>query len=228
MKAWIKGHSKMLVVGGSLVFAFGLAMLVLPALTSRSGAQEHQEEHGPLEHADEEHEEGVVELSQEARQTAGVRVVPAGPGVVARFVEAPGIVRANQDNIASTIPTTSGVLSTVSVNVGDRVRRGQVLAVLRSPELARAQAELEQGKRELALAQQAHSRTEKLAAAGAFSQPPTEQAAEAVSETAQAVEEAQAEVEDRAEKVRVAARHLERAREAIGLGSVGQESIEDA
>lgn len=228
MRAYLKTRSKLLLAGAGLLLIFIAGALLLPSLISRISAQAEREEHATGTPASEDHEEGMVALTAEARGTAGIRVVTAAPGAVEHVIEAPGIVRANQNHAASIIPTTLGVLSSVRANVGDRVGRGQVVAVMRSSELAQAQAELAQAERELALAQETRARTQKLAEAGAFSQPPTEQAAEAVSEAAQAVEEAQAEVEDNTEKVAVARRDLQRAQDAIGLGSVGQETIEDA
>lgn len=228
MRTSLSSRSRLLGLGAGLVLSLSLGILLCLRFSHRTSAeQEHREQATPV-HAGEGHEEGVVLLTSEARQTAGIRVVAAGPGVVERYIQTPGIVRANQNHAASIIPTTSGVVTSVKVNVGERVRRGAVLAIMRSPELAQAQADQQRARRELELARQAHERALKLAEAGAFSQPPTEAAAQALSEAARAVEEAQAQVEDRTAKLAVAQRNLQRARDAIRLGSVGLESIEDA
>ncbi len=229
MTTWVKSRSRLLAVLACLAITFIVGVLVGPSLIPRTSAQEDHEEHAAPAPAEDVHEgEEAVELNPESREGAGIRVVTVGAGTVSESVMAPGVVRANQNHAASVIPTTPGVLTAVRANLGQQVRKGQVLATLRSTELAQAQAELERSRRELSLAQDLHARTEELAKAGAFSQPPTEEAEQAASEAAQAVDEAQAEIDDNTERVRLAERKLKRAQDSIGLGSIGQESIEDA
>jgi cobalt-zinc-cadmium efflux system membrane fusion protein len=65
-----------------------------------------------------------------------VTVATAGPGTVDLGVELPGEVRPDADRIAHIAPRFAGLVREVRVSVGDRVRAGQVLAVVESEHLA--------------------------------------------------------------------------------------------
>ena len=95
----------------------------------------------PMAHATEEHEHGGHEEPEHAFtvaefQQAGVTVVTAGPGEVDVAVELPGEVRPNADRIAHIAPRFPGLVRDVRAHVGDRVRTGDVLAVVESEQLA--------------------------------------------------------------------------------------------
>lgn len=100
------------------------------------------DEHGNThEHGgDDEHEEGVVWLSPEARKTFGVEIAEAGPGKLERTITLPGEIRLNADKVAHIVPRVSGMVREVRKNLGDAVAPGEVIAVLDSRELADAKA----------------------------------------------------------------------------------------
>jgi cobalt-zinc-cadmium efflux system membrane fusion protein len=70
-------------------------------------------------------------------ERAGVTLATAGPGVVDFAIELPGEVRPNADRTAHVAPRFPGTVREVRVGIGDRVRAGDVLAVLESDTLAR-------------------------------------------------------------------------------------------
>ncbi|MGD8240395.1 MAG: hypothetical protein PVH68_17710, partial [Armatimonadota bacterium] len=102
MTTWLKSRGRLLAIVSCVAVAFAVGVLVGPSLIPQTGAQEEHEEHAARAHAEDVHEEeGVVELTPESRQGAGIRVVTAGRGTVAESVTAPGVVRANQNHAAS-------------------------------------------------------------------------------------------------------------------------------
>jgi len=102
-------------------------------------------EHGHGEaggHGDEEtggrgHEgEGAdaLRLSAEQMQAAGITVVAAAPGSIDSGVALLGEVQPNGDRLAHIAPRFPGIVREVRKNAGDRVRAGDVLAVIESSE----------------------------------------------------------------------------------------------
>ena len=86
------------------------------------------------DHEDPAHEQEFT-VNDFARE--GVTLVTAGPGTVDRGVELPGEVRPNADRIAHIAPRFPGIVQEVRVHVGDRVRAGDVLAIVESEQLAK-------------------------------------------------------------------------------------------
>jgi cobalt-zinc-cadmium efflux system membrane fusion protein len=80
--------------------------------------------------ADELHQgegEGVVEVPQEAQTNVGLETAPAQFRKLGRMVRATGIVSPDQTRYAHITPLGRGIVDTVHVNLGDRVRQGQAL-----------------------------------------------------------------------------------------------------
>lgn len=92
----------------------------------------------------------------------GIRLATAGPVRIAGTLELMGEVKLNQDRSVVVTPRLAGVVQAVRVNAGDRVQRGQVLAVVTSPALADQRAEALAAEKRLALARQTHDREKKL------------------------------------------------------------------
>ena len=87
---------------------------------------------------EEDHEEDGqrVSLSAAERAEFGIQVAAAAPGELRVRVDTPGEVLVNPDRVAHISPRVPGVAVETFANVGDRVRRDQVLAVLHSRELS--------------------------------------------------------------------------------------------
>lgn len=83
-------------------------------------------------------ESAGVEISPEAMAQAGIRVAPLMPRVVPLLIRAPGEVVTNRFGSGVVTPPTTGTVIERRAALGDRVRKGQVLAVLYSPEMAEA------------------------------------------------------------------------------------------
>ncbi|MFN7956286.1 MAG: efflux RND transporter periplasmic adaptor subunit [bacterium] len=92
---------------------------------------EHGAEHdsGAAGHHDEPPRLGPDELARHA-----IRVEPARAGSIDTGIDLVGEVTANEDRLAHITPRFAGIVREVRRNVGDRVRKGDVLAVVESSE----------------------------------------------------------------------------------------------
>ncbi|KAB8044569.1 efflux RND transporter periplasmic adaptor subunit [Janthinobacterium aquaticum] len=121
----------------------------------------HAEEKGAKaeDHVD---QDGVIGLSAQQMQSAGISVAKAAPASMGNVVQLPGEVRFNEDLTAHIVPRTPGVADSVSADLGQAVRKGQVLAVISSPVLADLRSASLAAQKRLALAQVTFQREKKL------------------------------------------------------------------
>ncbi len=82
--------------------------------------------------------EGLVHLDARELKELGVVVRTAAPGRLGLALKVPGKVEMPTDRIAHVVPRVRGYVREVRVGLGDRVKEGQVMAVLESPELGEA------------------------------------------------------------------------------------------
>ena len=109
------------------------------------------------EHGDQESEQGL-RLTPEQRRRFGIVVRPAEPGSLRSEVSLPGEVVFNEDRVVHMVPRVAGIAREVHKTVGDRVRAGEVLAVIESRELADAKSEYLAAKARAALAEKYFAR----------------------------------------------------------------------
>ncbi|MCC7009963.1 MAG: efflux RND transporter periplasmic adaptor subunit [Acidobacteria bacterium] len=111
----------------------------------------------------------VVPLSPEAAARAGITTTRASVRRASSAIRIPGVVEANAYRQVAVTPLVAGRVTSVAVDLGDRVRRGQTMADVYSPELAEAQTRYVSAKAELEAHDRALQRTERLVAIGAAS-----------------------------------------------------------
>jgi membrane fusion protein, heavy metal efflux system len=104
----------------------------------------------------------VVRFTEAQIREFGISTAPATAGIIRIEVELPGEVVLNADRIAHVVPRVSGVVKEVRINLGDTVRRGEVMAVLESRELADSAAALIAARARVALAQTNYAREEQV------------------------------------------------------------------
>ena len=106
--------------------------------------------------------EARVAMSDAQLKANQVEVLTAGPARIRNVLQLIGEVRFNADRTVHVVPRLSGIVQSVSVNAGDRVKRGQLLASISSQGLADQRAELLAAQKRLALARTTYAREKKL------------------------------------------------------------------
>ncbi len=107
-------------------------------------------------------DEDSVRLTKKEMEEFGIEVAAAGPGNIQIHESLPGEVVLNADRVAHVVPRVSGIVREVRKTWGDVVRKGEVLAVLDSRELADAKSAFLAAQERIALAKANFKREEKL------------------------------------------------------------------
>ena len=102
-----------------------------------------------------------VELSPAALKAAHIETGEAEERETAASIAVTGAVEANQQKIQQATPLSAGRVERVNVVLGDRVRQGDVLAVISSPEVAEMHGNLHEAETRLNLAQQTLDRVQR-------------------------------------------------------------------
>jgi len=118
--------------------------------------ENHEGEHG------DEHKEGAIELSAEQIKAAGITLGTARSGQINNVLSLPGEIRFNEDRTAHVVPRAVGVVEAVKVNLGEQVKKGQVLAIISSQQVSEQRSELAAAQQRAALARTLFSREKKL------------------------------------------------------------------
>lgn len=107
-------------LAGALVFA---GYRILTPATTKTVATEKSEK--------EEHSEGVA-MSDAKIAAAEIELVTAGPAVLHDSLLLNGMLQANQESLVQVTPRFPGVVREVRKRIGDRVEKGDVLAIVES------------------------------------------------------------------------------------------------
>ena len=125
------------------------------AVAEKPGEHKDKDEAG---HDDEEQ----LKLSAEAIEAAGIKVEELAAQEISEQLIVTATIRPNQDRITHVAPRVPGRIVKVHVNLGDRVKAGQALAVLDSLDVGEAHSSYLQAKTQLAVAKADFERAEKL------------------------------------------------------------------
>jgi cobalt-zinc-cadmium efflux system membrane fusion protein len=103
----------------------------------------HEDNPGPGRDGDihDERQEGVVELGGPQRERMGIKLRAAGPGTASKELVLMGELGLNLDDLVHVTPKVEGVAAVVYVSLNDRVKVGQLIALIDSAELAKAKAD---------------------------------------------------------------------------------------
>ncbi len=107
-------------------------------------------------------EEGKIELTDTQIKTAGVTIQTAGAARIKSAMTLPGEIRFNEDRTAHVVPRLAGVVEVIYANLGQQVKKGQVLAVIASTSLSEQRSELLSARERLTLARTTFEREKKL------------------------------------------------------------------
>ncbi len=80
--------------------------------------------------------EGRLRMDAAAMNNAGIELRSAGPARIRTTLQLQGEIQFNQDRVAHVVPRLSGVVVNTGKNLGDQVKKGDLLAVLESRTLA--------------------------------------------------------------------------------------------
>ena len=111
----------------------------------------------------------VVSLTRNAVDRAGIVVAPVSSGESATEIRLPGVVEPNAYRQVTVTPLVAGRVTRVAAELGARVRRGQALAQIYSPELAEVQTKYATARAMLDAHDRELQRTQKLVEIGAAS-----------------------------------------------------------
>jgi cobalt-zinc-cadmium efflux system membrane fusion protein len=123
-----------------LAIALALAAFVMLRDRAQPAGDEHDEhtEHG--EHAEEKEgahaDDGVIHFTPNQITVAGITVATAGPKHLDIFIRMPGQIALNEDRTAHVTPRAAGSVRDVSADLGQQVRKDQVLASIASADIA--------------------------------------------------------------------------------------------
>jgi cobalt-zinc-cadmium efflux system membrane fusion protein len=114
------------------------------------------------EHAAKDEQSEKVALTDAQVAGAGISVQVAGPANINSMTTMTGTIRFNEDRTAHVVPRLAGIVESVHADLGQRVKKGQVLAVVASMALAEHRSEFFTAQNRLALAKTNFEREQKL------------------------------------------------------------------
>ena len=135
---------------------------------ARSGETSHDDHgdgsHGHAGEAGEAHEEeeGQLHLSSAQIESAGIQLAAAAPRELGTAISFPGEIRFDEDRTAHVVPRVPGVVEAVHADLGQAVKRGQVLAVIASQQISDLRSEQQAAQRRLELARLTFQREQQL------------------------------------------------------------------
>jgi cobalt-zinc-cadmium efflux system membrane fusion protein len=127
-----------------LIITCGLlaVILIIGWQLNRESGNEHSDHHHDHdhEHHHDHEEENEVHLTSEQIDKAGIEVVEAKQGMLNLSLATRGRIIIHPDGLAHILPKISGVVKEARKNIGDKVKQGEIIAVLESREIAEIKA----------------------------------------------------------------------------------------
>ncbi|GJM04690.1 MAG: cobalt-zinc-cadmium resistance protein [marine bacterium B5-7] len=106
--------------------------------------------------------EGRVTMDEATLQRTSVKISTAGPVTLQESTDLPGEIRFNQDQLAHVVSPLSGIITANHKRLGEEVEKDEVLAVIKSRELARLKGDYLANQERYALANKLFSREKQL------------------------------------------------------------------
>jgi len=135
------------------------------------GCEEHEENsemhseddgHGHCEDEETHEHEGIIKLKDSTTKQFGIELANAQAGKIGTHTTLPAEIALNGDRIAHVVSRIPGVVRSVHKTLGDKVRAGEVLAVIHSRELADYKAAYLGAREKITLAEKMFEREKKL------------------------------------------------------------------
>lgn len=159
-----KKQKKSIVIIVVMGIIFGSLILGVSKSKPTGNQQEHSDHDAPSkkegDHHDEKEEKLVLTDAQ--IKAAGVTIQIARASRIKTGIMLPGEIRLNEDRTAHIVSRLPGIVESVSANLGQHVKAGDVLAVIASTTLSAQRSELLAAKKRLAFAKITLEREKKL------------------------------------------------------------------
>lgn len=182
----------------------------------------------------------TIELDAEALQLAELHFETTALKPLTKILTLYGQIEPNPEKVVNLNSRVTGRVLELRAHVGQRVRKGQILAILDSEEIHRAEVNYAQAKRKLAFAKAELERRRALARLGAYATPAFEEArthknqaeaelkyAETELRTAeQAIQQAEADLRRARTAYQYAESQLERAKRLLEAQLIAQQEYE--
>ena len=144
-------------------------------------AHTENDEHAEHNHGEDDehtaHEEEIkaVTVDMNIMEQIGLKTIKIALSSEPVYIEAIGEVIPNENKLITITPIVNGKVKAVNVNLGDYVKINSQLALISSPDLAEAIAELQANSQQIALTGEHLNIIENFAGTGAYSGPPYEE-----------------------------------------------------
>lgn len=119
-------------------------------------------------YADKSHEFGYeqtearVQISDKQLTLNSIEVLTAGPAKIKSTLLLQGEIKLNADKSVHIVPRVSGIVESVNINAGEKVRKGQVLATISSQLIAEMRSDALAAQKRLSLARETYKREKQL------------------------------------------------------------------
>ncbi len=108
------------------------------------------------------HAAARIDLEDAQVKASGIAVLQAGPVRIASLVQFPAEIMLNDERTVHVVARVPGVAESVHVSTGQRVRKGQLLAILSSQQMSEQRSQLLAAQKRLGFAASVHEREKKL------------------------------------------------------------------
>ena len=154
-KQWI---ATLAIVGIGIVAAIFIMRPQAP-----TGDDDHGHSKAEARHAEElSQTEKRVAMDDAAATNSGIEIATAGPATIVSMLALQGEIQFDQDRVAHVIPRLAGVVVKSAKNLGDTVKKGDLLAVIESQSLADLKSEHLAAQTRLQLARATFDREKRL------------------------------------------------------------------
>ena len=133
---------------------------IAPAAKAGAEASEHHDEHPAV--AANPGGTQPIPFTDAQVAAADIQVRTAGAARLETFVRLPGEVKLNEDRTAHVTPRVDGIVQEVQANLGQQVRKGELLAVLASADVSEQRSSLAAAEKRAGLAHSVYEAEKKL------------------------------------------------------------------
>jgi cobalt-zinc-cadmium efflux system membrane fusion protein len=145
-----------IVFGGFVVFK-GRSGGAQQAAHTEAADEGKGDEHAGKKHGDEHQAEGVIRFTGDQIKLAGITMHTAAAAHLDTFIRMPGQIALNEDRTAHITARAPGAVERVAATLGQNVRKGDVLVVIASAEIAGQRADVAAAEKRVAYARSVYA-----------------------------------------------------------------------